>query len=126
MAGQLRERLRLFHLTPRQVRDSRLDLCIDVLANPGAGLPEELKGEPGQDCWLLQPPCQGCHQPTTTACCLAGPGEHIENGNAKKNLVLLRRQLLCPWMTLQAWPRVVQPCQGVIHINLASLNFPQL
>ena len=45
------------------------------LVNPGAGLPEEPKGHPGQDCWLLQPPCQGCHHPTA-ACCIAGPDEY--------------------------------------------------
>ena len=54
-----------------------MNLCIDVPANPGAGLPEEPKGRPGQDCWLLQTPCQGCHHPTT-ACCIAGPGEYRE------------------------------------------------
>ena len=49
------ERLRLYHLKPRQVRIDCYSVLI-ILANPGGGLPDEPKGQPGQDCWLLQPP----------------------------------------------------------------------
>ena len=34
----------------------------------------------------------------------------------------IRRQGLCSWMTLPAYPRVVQPCQGVTHINIILNN----
>ena len=46
---------------------------------------------------------------------------NIENESMAK-FVSIRRQLLRPWMTLPPWPRVVQPCQGGIHINLARLR----
>ena len=49
------ERLRLYHFKPRQVRIDCNSVLL-FLANPGGGLPEEPKGQPGQDCWLLQPP----------------------------------------------------------------------
>ena len=49
------EHLRLYHLKPCQVRIVCYSVLI-ILANPGGGLPDEPKGQPGQDCWLLQPP----------------------------------------------------------------------
>ena len=49
---------------------------------------------------------------------------NIENGNVMKMVknLCIRRQGLCSWMTLPAYPRVVQPCQGVTHINIILNN----
>ena len=49
---------------------------------------------------------------------------NIENGNVMKMVknLCIRRQGLCSWMTLPAQPRVVQPCQGVTHINIILNN----
>ena len=46
---------------------------------------------------------------------------NIENGNAMNGAKFVSSRLLCPWTTLPAWPRVVQPCQGEILINVACL-----